>query len=155
MKYCCRECHFLAREYPPDFPRHRDDMKLVGNMPQGRCLSWTKEERETGQMKHQEIASPMCRQGVWDAGIDPKLTSRLEEIIDKNRKKDGCPFFEYSEGMLFQTALELHDKREENRRYKRNIFIAVVGLCIPIIVLIVSIIGFDDVEKFLTQFLGG
>ena len=127
MKHRCRDCHFLTREYPPDFPRHRDEIALVGDMPQSRRISWSKEERETGQMKHEEIASPMCRKGIWDAGINQELTSKLEEIIDKNRK-DDCFYIEYSEGMSFDGATELHRIRYENRHLKRSYRYTLCGL---------------------------
>ena len=129
MKHCCRECHFLAREYPADFPRHRDEALLVGGMPQSRRMSWSKEERETGQMKHEKIASPMCCQGIWDAGIDPNLNSKLDELIDKNRK-DDCFFIEHSEGMSFAGAIELHRIRNENRQLKRSYRYTLWGLII-------------------------
>lgn len=148
MKHCCRNCHFLAREYPADSPRHRDDVSLVGDKPKSRRRSWTKEERETGQMKHEAIASPMCHKGIWDAGINPELNSKLEEIIDKNRKND-CFFIEYSAGMSFDGATELHRIRYENRNLKRSLIIAVIGLYISAGAALLNFIGFENFEKFL------
>ena len=144
MKHRCRDCHFLAREYPPDSPRDRDGMSSAGDMPKSRRISWTKEERETGQMKHEDTASPMCRQGIWDAGINQELTSKLEEIIDKNRK-DDCFYIEYSEGMSFDGATELHRMRYEIRHLKKSyqmtwwgLIIAAFGLSIAAFGLLVN-----------------
>ena len=151
MKHCCRNCHFLARE---DVFEHGQRF----------TNTWTKEEREKGQIiKPERLASaPKCWRGVWDTGVSPALNSVLEEIIDKDRKKDGCSFFEYSEGMLFQAALDLHSrrnelnaKRDEDRRHRMSFIIATIGLCTSIIALTFSIIGFEDVEKFVRQLLGG
>ena len=153
MKHRCRDCHFLAREYPPGFPHHRDEMLLPGETLQNRRTSWTKEERETGQMKHEEIASPMCRQGIWDAGINQELTSKLEEIIDKNRK-DDCFYIEYSEGMSFDGATELHRIRYEIRHLKKSyqmtwwgLIIAAFGLSIAAFGLLVNAV-FQAVNFF-------
>ena len=149
-KHCCRNCHFLARE----------DVFENG---QRYTNTWTEKEREKGQIiRPEELASaPKCRKGFWDTGIDPELNTRLEEVIDKDRKKDGC-FIEHHDGMSFDGATELlrsrnelHAKRDENRRHKNNFFIAATSLCISIIALIFSIIGFEDVEKFVKQFLSG
>ena len=134
MKHCCRECHFLAREYPPVSPRHHDDR------PQSRRRSWTKEERETGQMKHENTASPMCYQGIWDAGINQELKSKLEEIIDKNRK-DDCFFIEHSEGMSFDGATELHRIRYEIRHLKKSYQMTWWGLIIAAFGLIIASFG--------------
>lgn len=110
IKHCCRECHFLTREYPD-----------------GGRRSWTKEERVTGQMKHKDAASPMCREGVWDAGIDPELVSELEEILDENRK-NRCFFIEYSKGMSYDAAAKLQRMRYENRNLKRSYQYTLWGL---------------------------
>lgn len=151
MKHCCRNCHFLARE---DVFEHGQRF----------TNTWTKEERKKGQItRPEELASaPKCWRGIWDTGVDPGLNSILEEIIDRDRENDGCSFIEHSEGMLFQAALELHNrrielhaKRDEDRRHRRNFLIATIGLFTSIIALTFSIIGFEDVEKFVTQLLGG
>lgn len=118
MKHRCRNCHFLARE----------DVRQNGFRS---THSWTKEEREKGRIIiPEELASaPKCRQGIWDTGIDPNLNSKLEEIIDKNRKED-CFFIEHSEGMSFDGATELHRIKYENRQLKRSYRYTLYGLII-------------------------
>ena len=135
-KYCCRNCHFLARE----------DVFENG---QRFTNTWTKEEREKGQIRRpEELASaPKCWQGIWDTGVNPELNSKLEEILDKNRKND-CFFIEHSDGMLFKAATELHRMRYENRNLKKSLVIATVGLYISGIAAIFNFFSFTNVEKF-------
>ena len=118
MKHCCRNCHFLARE----------DVFHPG---QRMTNTWTKEEREKGRIIIPEkIASaPKCWRGIWHTGIDPNLKSKLEELIDKNRKED-CFFIEHSEGMSFDGATELHRIKYENRQIKRSYRYTLWGLII-------------------------
>ena len=118
MRHCCRNCHFLARED-------------VFDPGQRMTNTWSKEEREKGQIiKPEQLASaPKCWQGIWDTGIDPLLKSKLEGILDKNRK-DDCFFIEHSEGMSFDGAIELHRIRNENRQIKRSYRYTLWGLII-------------------------
>ena len=141
MKHCCRNCHFLAREY-------------VHDNGERYTFTWTKEEREKGQIRHKEFGAPFCWRGIWHTGVSQEMNSRLEEVIDKNRK-NSCYFIEHSDGMIFSAAEELLGKRKEDRRHKRNSFIATTSLCISIAAVIFSIIGFEDVEKYARQLLGG
>ena len=135
MKHCCRECHFLARE---DVFEHGQRF----------TNTWSKKEREKGQIiRPEELASaPKCRQGIWDTGIDPNLNSKLEEIIDKNRK-DDCFFIEHSEGMSFDGATELHRIKYENRQLKRSYRYTLYGLIIAGIGLVTGAI-FQAVNFF-------
>ena len=146
MKHCCRNCHFLARE----------DVFEPG---QRFTNTWSKEEREKGQIvKPEKLASaPKCWRGVWDTGVSPALNSVLEEIIDKDRKKDGCSFIEHSEGMLFQAALELHSARNEKRDRKQGIFFGVAGIVIGLASTVLGLIvseGFREVVKEIIDGLG-
>jgi len=141
IKHCCRECHFLSR---------KDSLH-------GHTNAWTKEEREKGQIKHKERFAVMCQQGIWDTGADPTLNSKLEEILNKNRKGE-CFFIEYTRGMLFDTAAKLHRIRYENRNLKRSLWIATVGLYISGIAALFNFFGFDNVEeciKSTADFIGG
>ncbi len=52
-------------------------------------------------------------------GINPGSPSKLEEIIDKNRKND-CFFIEYSAGMSFDGTTERHRIRNEMQQLKKS-----------------------------------
>ena len=135
MKHCCRNCHFLARE----------DVFENG---QRFSNTWTKEEREKGQMDAVPglPRAAKCRQGIWDTGVDPTLNAKLEEILDQNRKNE-CFFIEHSEGMLFDGADKLRHMRYENQNLKRSLVIANWGLYIAAFSALVSFIGLDNFAK--------
>lgn len=96
-------------------------------------LPWTEEERSEGKVDEGQWDNICCKRGIWDKCIEPELESKLEEVIDKNRRGD-CFFLEYSEGMSFSGATELHRTRHENRHLKRNFHIAVGGLAFSVII---------------------
>lgn len=132
MKHSCRNCHFLAKL------RHDEAGKFV--------YSWSKAEREKGQVDIEGIYSPFCRRGIWDTGISPELKSNLEEIINENRR-DDCFFVECREGMSFPGAIELHKIRYETRHLKRSFFIAATGLYLSAFAALLNFIGFDNFKK--------
>lgn len=133
MKHCCRKCHFLAKE-------HGRPGGILSS-----SFSWTKKERSEGKVdgSHWNIC---CKKGIWDEGIEPELISRLEEVIDKNRK-DDCFFIEYAEGMSFEGATELHRIRYDNQHLKRSFSAAVWGLRIAAFAALLNFIGFDNFQK--------
>ena len=135
MKHCCRNCHFLARED-------------VFDNGQRHTNTWTEEEREKGQIiKPERLASaPKCRQGIWDTGVDPTLTSKLEEILDQNRK-NKCFFIEHDKGMLFDGADKLRRMRYENQNLKRSFVIAIGGLYIAAFSALFNFVGLDNFAK--------
>jgi hypothetical protein len=124
MKHECLKCHFLTKQF-------RDEGGSVY------AFSWTQADRKTRAVdKHY---SPNCHLGVWDAGIDPSITSRLGAILTQNRRH-FCFFIEVHEGMSFQSAKELQHRREENAQLKRTNRYAVVGLWIAALALLASLL---------------
>ena len=87
-----------------------------------------------------------CEKGIWDKRIEPKLISRLEEVIDENRK-DDCFFIKYREGMSFEGATELHRRRHENRNLKRSFSIAVWGLYLSALAALLNFIGIENLGE--------
>lgn len=137
MKHCCRNCHFLVKGRPD----YEDNFKTL----------WDKEDRRKGQIKEKKTLLPFCSRGVWQTDGVPKLLpkqveTKLRKIIDKNRK-DDCFFIEYSEGMSFDGAAELHHIRYENRQLKRSLTIAVWGLYISAFAALLNFIGFENLTK--------
>ena len=126
MKHCCRNCHFLARE---------DVIERAGRFTN----TWTKEEREKGQMATLPglARASKCARGVWDTGVDPELKSKLDEILDQNRKGE-CFFIEHAEGMLFDAAKELHRIKYENQHLKKSYQFALWGLIIAGVGLVIG-----------------
>ena len=107
-KYCCKYCHFLAKYITTDGGRtHR--------------WPWNAKERFDLQVKdHYGIE---CAKGIWSAGIDPEINSRLEDELLKERR-DECFFFEFDEArssMTFDAATELLQlKRGESHRLQQT-----------------------------------
>ena len=107
--HCCRNCHFLAKYAPTDGGQtHR--------------WPWNAEERADLQVKdHYGVE---CAKGIWSAGIDPEINSRLEEELLKDRKGE-CFFFEFDEArssMTFAAATELLQVRgEESHRIQQTV----------------------------------
>lgn len=148
MKHCCRECHFLAKS----------STTRSAGVVERTFFSWTNEERLEGKVDNEHLIL-CCQRGVWDTDIALKALplekirdkleeemSGLEEVIDKNRK-DDCFFIEYSEGMSFDGATELHRIRYENRNLKRSLLIATWGLYISATAASLNFIGFDNFKK--------
>ena len=73
-----------------------------------------REERADLQVKdHYGVE---CAKGIWSAGRDPEINSRLEEELLKDRKNE-CFFFEFDEArssMTFAAATELLQLRGKN-----------------------------------------
>ena len=142
MKHCCRNCHFLARtDYFENGVSH--------------TFTWSKEEREEGEPKYPEISAASCWRGIWDTGVNPELNTRLEEVIDKNRK-NRCFFVEYDEdGMLFDGALELFKARNERRDRKQNVYFGVAGIVVGIAGIAVALVLSKDFRDLVKEIIDG
>ena len=108
-KSCCRNCHFLA--------------KYV-NSGYGHFHRWTWNAKERSDLHVQDHYGVECAKGIWSAGIDPEINSRLEEELLKDRK-DECFFFEFDEArssMTFDAATELLQlRRAESQRLQQSV----------------------------------
>lgn len=142
MRHCCRNCHFLARtDYFDSGARHTN--------------TWSKEEREKGGLRRKELSAASCRRGIWDTGVNPELNTRLEEVIDKNRK-NRCFFVEYDEdGMLFDGALELFKARNERRDRKRNLYFGVAGISIGIVSIVMGLVVSEGFRNLVKEIIDG
>ena len=119
MQNCCKNCHFLAKEWVDSGGRRNS-------------FSWDDQERSDPRIK--DNYSAKCAQGIWDTGIDPKLKSGLPELLQKQRG-DTCFFVERQAGMSFQAAEKLHKIRYETRNLKKillrtqwGIYVAAAGV---------------------------
>ena len=122
MKQCCRNCHFLMNTFrPPNGISYK--------------TSWNKQQRETGKL--QKCYSPSCWFGIWDVGIEPSLTGKLNEIIDENRK-NACFFIETYPGMSFSAARIIQHRRDEYAQLRRSNRYTMTGLWIAAIALFVN-----------------
>lgn len=122
MKHICRNCHFLAKA-------HRAENGEV------HIFAWNENDRKTGSVK--ELYSPNCYHGVWDAGIDPSLSDRFNDLLDENRR-NFCFFIETHPGMSFQAAKVLQERRAENAQLKRSNLYTQIGLWIAALALIAN-----------------
>jgi len=102
MKYICKNCHFLAKEY-----REENTNRFL-------IFSLSKEERKkAGQGDIDFVTdrySLKCHMGVWDEMVDPGKEQRLYRVNEVSRR-NKCFFFPHDTGMLFEAAKELQ-KRE-------------------------------------------
>lgn len=122
--HCCKNCHFLTKTV-------RD------NIGDSFLFSWNIDERSKLELKEHYSAS--CYKGIWDTGIDPRLNSRMKDILLENRR-DSCFFIEAQKGMSFQAATELHKIRSENRQLKRSYRYTQIALWLSAIGLILGLI---------------
>ena len=97
--HCCKNCHFLAK---------------CALTEGGQEHKWTWDAKERSDLKVKEHYGVECAKGIWSAGIDPEINSRLEEELLKERNE--CFFLEYDEAnksMTFDAATELLQLRGE------------------------------------------
>lgn len=121
MKHICRNCHFFAKE----------------TREPGRGTVFTNavstDERKVLQSGKIDFVksdySLKCHLGVWDEGLNPGETDRLERLNILDRK-DSCFFFPYDPSMMFAAAIELQKRAQENRQLKRSNFYTRIGLWI-------------------------
>ncbi len=104
--HCCRNCHFLAKYALTDG---------------GQEHRWTWDAKERSDLEVKEHYGVECAKGIWSAGIDPEINSRLEEELLKERNE--CFFLEYDEAnksMTFDAASELIQLRGEESHQIRE-----------------------------------
>ena len=104
--HCCRNCHFLAKYALTDG---------------GQEHKWTWDAKERSDLKVKDHYGVECAKGIWSAGIDPEINSRLEEELLKERNE--CFFLEYDEAnksMTFDAATELLQFRGEESQQIRE-----------------------------------
>ena len=103
---CCRNCHFLA--------------KYV-NSGYGYFNRWTWNAEERSDLQVKDFYGVECAKGIWSAGIDPEINSRLEEELLKERNE--CFYLEFDEAtksMTFDAATELLQLRREESHQIRE-----------------------------------
>ena len=107
--HCCKNCHFLARYAPTDG---------------GQTHRWPWNAKERSDLQVKDHYGVECAKGIWSAGRDPEINSRLEEELLKDRKNE-CFFFEFDEArssMTFAAATELRRlKGEEPHRTQQTV----------------------------------
>ena len=107
-KNCCRNCFFLAKDTTTD---------------RGQTHRWPWNAEERAELQVKEYYSAECAKGIWSAGRDPEINSRLEEELLKDR--NDCFFLEYDEAhksMTFAAATELLQlRREESHRIQPTV----------------------------------
>ena len=127
-------------------------------MKKGRCIDcifFAKESRSAGKFSIStkirnnpdklktvsENFSLFCYKGCWDCGVNPKLEKDIREIIEKERDKNECYFFEYVEGMLFQAADDLLRNNRNDLESNKTRKIAWCGILISLASLVLSFIS--------------
>ena len=132
FRHCCKNCHFLTKTTDPRNGGYR--------------FTWSKEDRE--KMKISEHYSAECGRGIWSTGIDPKLNTKISEILVQNRK-DTCFFIEHNDGLSFSGARELHRLRSANHQLRKSYRYTQWGLWIAALGLLVT--TFITILEFLRQ----
>jgi len=139
MQQVCRNCHFLAKEFPEP------------NTGRRLSFSLSKEEREKARLGQVDFVDDIfclkCHMGVWDEGVNLGKGQRLTRVNDTIRR-GKCFFFPYDPGMLFDAAKELQKREQENRQLKRSHLYTRIGLWITAFALLASaIIGLLQLKK--------
>lgn len=113
-KRCCRNCQFLNKRA----------VSIWGDVTD---LSWDATDRALLQVKEHYAAS--CWRGVWDTGIAPELNAQLPALLTKNRS-GKCFFVEWSQGMSYPGAIELHREMSTERRVRNSNRLAKIAIAI-------------------------
>ena len=109
---CCRNCHFLSLEAPPE-PRR----------------SFTATERARLEISHGRGRGPAehyligCERGCWGPEwlapqIDPTLKPLHKRLVED--RGDKCFFIEFRNAMTFEAAFDLCMIRRQERRDKKD-----------------------------------
>ena len=141
MRHCCRNCHFLAKTYYLDSGAKH-------------TYTWSKEEREKGEIRHKKHGAPSCWRGIWDTGVNQELNARLEKVIDKNRK-NRCVFVEYDEDMLFDGALKLYNARNEQRDRTRDSYYWLIGVGLTVISVVSGLVVSENFREWVKEIIDG
>ena len=137
----CNNCHFLAKIKNP---KHGGPTE-----PE----SWSEDERQYGWLTKdvwnaaillnwRKLWTPVCYKGIWkmehlsgpdvesDDVYDDEESVNLKDIADWIYEDRGerCFFIEYTKGMQFDTASELHRIRYDHYQLQRNYRYTVTGL---------------------------
>jgi len=111
MERNCLNCHFLSKEHPEENT--------------GRVLSFSLKEEERKKLARDPIGldrgwfSYKCYMGVWDEGVSP-VSKAEDEILFSQDRGDSCFFIKYRPSMLFQAAIELQKREQENNILKTS-----------------------------------
>ncbi len=139
MKHCCINCHFLSKEYPEP------------NTGRRLTFSLNKDERKKAANGDFDFINEMfclnCQMCVWDEGVNSDRNSRLKRINEINRH-EKCFFYRYNSSMLFDAAVELQKREQENNQLKKSNRYTQFGLWIAALGLIANaIIGYCSFQK--------
>ena len=128
MQQICRNCHFFAKEC---------------REPSAGTLVFPVSDKERDNLKTGNINivaqyySLKCQMGVWDEGLNPDKSDRLERLNNITRK-NKCFFFPYNPSMMFSAAIELQKREQENQQLKRSNMYTRIGLWIAAFALLAN-----------------
>ncbi len=125
MKHTCKNCHFLAKETAGN-----------GNSP-NHTFSLSNDERENIRIV-KPYYSLKCGMGVWDEGVTGMIIEKREDVVYKTERNKKCFYWKYQNGMLFNAAIELQKREQENSKLKNSLRYTVIGLWISAISVFVS-----------------
>lgn len=77
--------------------------------------------------------------GVWDTGLNPSAITEDNTLLSQDRNH-SCFFTPSRESMLFNAAIELQKREEENRQLKDSNTRTTIGLWIAALGLILNAI---------------
>lgn len=137
----CVNCHFFSLE------RHERGMKMETTPTTIDQRSKTR-DREFDWVGSSALK---CYLGVWDekkgflSGYEDPDQRRHQEYVKRDRSGE-CFFFEHRSGMSLETAEELHDRKQERKRFERrnnvlwwSVLVALAGVLINAVIQLITL----------------
>ena len=130
MQSCCKNCHFLAKDF-------LDGAKRA-------TLSLRKWERESLPIENWH--SVQCAHGVWSVNNNRRLTLIVKQDVITNGVReimgqprgDTCFFWPVQEGMSLDAASTLQKRANENKELKKSHLLTQIGLGFAAVGLLLS-----------------
>ena len=159
---CCKNCHFLSKIKNP---KHGGPTEPESLSEDERKYDWQTKNADGMDMllMWREVWTPRCYKGIWkmnhlsgpnvisDDLYDDEVCDDPMNIATRLSEERGerCFFIEYTKGMEFDTASELHRIRYDHHQLQRNYMYTFRGLLIAVSALVANVI--IEVYKLLTS----
>lgn len=135
LKHTCRDCHFLTK-IPRGFERDFPPEPWSDNERKGPVVASQLEKTYLGRT----IRYAKCHKGIWQYEKPVDRNQEIESELNKNRGYD-CFFVEFRNGMDFDSATELYQKRTESRKFQKSMSRSNIAIWIAAISLVGSLIS--------------
>ena len=123
-KQACVDCHFLMKQSnPAKFHVSVQDRTSLRQGEYSWAANW----------------SLGCYMGVWDEGYGSPESSRLQTIVETERR-GFCFFWQFRPGMFFPAGEVLQKRESESAEAKRDRRLTIIGLWIAALALVAEFI---------------